>query len=176
MSTESRLVAAQCRTVEFVSWTSVLVVLVLLGPWVSPASDGSLDPAKLLNGRWRVSAVKVSSSGVQARSENDPEFMKLTMIVTDSQIRLASQRCHNPRYSVKRSTAEEWFSRTFGVSPGDFGLSLGAGADVDIITIGCTSGDVGPEAARNSALVRLPNGQLVMSYFDGTLLFLRRLR
>jgi len=159
-------------------WASVLAVLLFIGSQSFAAGDGAgpLDPAKLLNGRWRVSAVRVSSSGVQARSENDPEFMKLTLIVTDNQIRLGSQRCDKPRYSVRRSIGEELFSRTFGASPRDFGLSFAAGADIDIIAIACASGNVGPEAAGNSSLIQLPSGEFAMSYFDGVLLFIRKLR
>lgn len=178
LSTVSRVVAIRGRGVQFAAWASVLAVLFLLGPPSFAAGDGvgPLDPAKLLKGRWRVSAVKVSSSGVQARSNNDPEFMKLTMVVTDSQIRLADQRCDKPRYSVKRSTGEEWFARTFDASPRDFGLSFAAGTPLDVITIGCASGSVGPTAAGNSAVIRLQNGQIAMSYFDATLLFVRRIR
>lgn len=125
-------------------------------------------------GRWVVVGVKVSLRGIQARVENDPDFMGRRLTVTEKAIRLGDQRCADPRYVAKNLPAGKWFAEVFGSSPGDFGLSVRADGPLEVTSIACRSGNIGPAAAGNSAIVRFPNGQIGMSYFDGTLLLLER--
>lgn len=130
--------------------------------------------SEFLQGEWIVTGIKVSSSGVQARRENDPEFMGRKFIVTENSISFGGEHCLSPRLAPTRIPATKWFADTFGHSPQDFGMETQPDRSLDAIMIACSSGNIGPEATGNSSIIRLPDDQIGLSYFDATLLILNR--
>lgn len=132
------------------------------------------DSIIFLQGEWTVTSVKASSSGVQARGKNDPEFLGRKLIVGTGGISFHNQNCRGPRLKSIRMSSDVWFADTFGTTPKDYGLEMERVRILDIVTITCRSGDIGPKAAGNSTIAKFSDKQIGMSYFDGTLLILER--
>lgn len=130
--------------------------------------------ATALLGVWLVVEAKVSSEGVQAHINNDPEFMKKRLTLSRKEIRFLDQTCREPKYAASNELADAWFRKTLGGSVRDFGLTLNPKAPVQLLRISCRTGGIGPEAVGNSTFVIISKDQIGLNYFDNVFLLLRR--
>lgn len=135
-----------------------VLIAVLLGAGFACASPTLVSPAsamphggigiRSLTGAWRVVAVRVAPSPVQALSENDPSYMGAVLDVAPAQL--------SWRQPYKVSSLSYRCDR-----PG-----------LERATLSCSNGDFGPPGSH----LKRTGRRIFLDWFDGGTLILERVR
>lgn len=146
-------------------------------PAAAPAAQGVLRVADIA-GTWTVSAVHVLPARVQALVNDDPAYLGEKLTIDAEQMGWANPNksaatlgdiCQAPTLTL----AGETFAAALAARGGEPPADLGEGADANAYAVGCGVGEWGPQPEA-AVLARTASGELVMSWYDGAILRLRR--
>ncbi len=133
------------------------------------------------SGTWDVIAVHIDENSMrtQAFTYNDPRLLGRSFSFSGGRISSTAAEGSCPAATYQSATAKtgDVFKKTFGMRTDtvamqarDFGINLGAATTIPIIWVKC-KGSFG--LASPNPLITLPTGELLLPWYDGTLLKLQ---
>lgn len=134
-----------------------------------------------LGGAWRVAGVAVMPTDVQALGPDDPSLMGARVLVSADAITWLGRpgdpddgdRCEGPVTQRLTGASRARLLDRMASSLIDLGLDPAELSDPHAVEC-LSNGALGPQAAGGALLLIDPEGHLVMSWYDGAVLLLKR--